>query len=168
MIKIGDRLPSATVYEMTDSGPQPLDVGRLVQRRKVVLFGLPGAFTPTCSARHVPGFLEQYAQLKSKGIDEILCVSVNDAYVMRAWAQSQGTEDRIRMLADGNGELTEALGLAADRRASGMGRRSQRYSLYAEDGVVRLLNIEQPGKFEVSDAGTLLIQLDRLGGGRDA
>lgn len=161
-IKVGDRLPSATLFEMTADGPQTRSVDELTRGRRVVIFAVPGAFTPTCSARHVPGFLEQYAQYKAKGIDEIVCLSVNDPHVMGAWGKSQGTDGKIRMLGDGNAEFTRAMGLEVDQSSQGRGVRSQRYSLYAEDGVVRLLNVEQPGKFEVSDAGTMLIQLDRL------
>lgn len=161
-IKSGDRLPSATVYEMTNDGPQPRTVEELTRGRRIVIFGLPGAFTPTCSARHVPGFLEQHAQIRAKGVDDILCVSVNDAYVMGAWGKAQGTAGKIRMIADGSADFAKAAGLDLDLGARGMGVRSQRYSLYAEDGVIKLLNVEQPGKFEVSDAGTLLIQLDRM------
>lgn len=161
-IKIGDRLPAATLFEMTADGPQTRNVDELTRGRRIVLFAVPGAFTPTCSARHVPGFLEQYGQFKAKGIDEILCVSVNDAHVMGAWGKSQGCDGKIRMLGDGNADFAHAMGLDVDQTALGRGTRSQRYSLYAEDGVVRLLNVEQPGKFEVSDPGTILIQLDRL------
>ncbi len=161
-IKIGDRLPSTALFEMTADGPQTRSMDELTRGRRIVLFAVPGAFTPTCSARHVPGFLEQYAQFKAKGIDEILCVSVNDPHVMGAWGKSQEIDGKIRMLGDGNAEFTRAVGLDVDQSAQGRGTRSQRYSLYAEDGVIRLLNVEQPGKFEVSDAGTLLIQLDRL------
>lgn len=161
-IKIGDPLPSATLHELTADGPKPSTVDELARGRRIVLFGLPGAFTPTCSARHVPGFIEQYAEFKEKGVDDIICVSVNDAYVMGAWSKSQGAGGKIRMLADGNAAFAKALGLDVDLSARGMGVRSQRYSLFADNGVVKALNVEQPGKFEVSDAGTLLIQLDRL------
>lgn len=161
-IKIGDRLPAAILHEMTPEGPQPRSVDELTRGRRIIIFGLPGAFTPTCSARHVPGFLEQYADFKEKGVDDIVCVSVNDAYVMGAWSKSQGAEGKIRMLADGSALFAKALGLDTDLSARGMGVRSQRYSLFADNGVVKALNVEQPGKFEVSDAGSLLIQLDRL------
>jgi peroxiredoxin len=161
-IKIGDRLPSATLFEMTADGPQTRSVEKLTRGRRIVLFAVPGAFTPTCSARHVPGFVEQHAQFKAKGIDDILCVSVNDAHVMGAWGKSQASDGKVRMLGDGNAEFARAMGLDVDQSAQGRGTRSQRYSLYADDGIVRLLNVEQPGKFDVSDAGTMLIQLDRL------
>ena len=161
-IKVGDRLPGATLHEMTPEGAQPRSVDELTRGRRVVIFGLPGAFTPTCSARHVPGFVEQYAEFKEKGVDDIICVSVNDAYVMNAWSKAQGADGKIRMLADGNAAFAKSIGLDTDMSARGMGVRSQRYSLFADNGVVKTLNVEQPGKFEVSDAGTLLIQLDRL------
>jgi len=161
-IKKGDRLPDATLYEMTESGVETRRVVALTNGRRVVIFGLPGAFTPTCSARHVPGYVEQWGAFKEKGIDDIICVSVNDAYVMNAWAKNQGTEGKVRMLADGSAEFTRALGLEQDLTARGMGVRSQRYALYADNGVVRVLAVEQPGKFEVSDANSMLIALDKL------
>jgi len=159
-IKAGDRLPSATLREMTADGVQRREVEELTGGRRVVIIGLPGAFTPTCSSRHVPSFIEHYADLKAKGVDDIFCVSVNDAFVMDAWSRSLGAEGKIRMLADGNADFTRALGLDSDRSGQGMGVRSQRYSMYVEDGVVRLLNVEQQGKYEVSDAVTMLTQLD--------
>lgn len=162
MIKQGDRLPDATLYEMETGSVQARRVSALIRNRRVVIFGLPGAFTPTCSARHVPGYVEQWGAFKQKGIDDIICVSVNDAYVMDAWAKAQVTEGKVRMLADGSAEFTRALGLELDLSARGMGVRSQRYALYAEDGVVRALRVEQPGKFDVSDANSMLIELDRL------
>ncbi len=161
-IKIGDRLPSATLHEMTETGPQQRTIEELTEGKRVALFGLPGAFTPTCSAKHVPSFLEHFDGLKAHGVNEILCVSVNDAYVMGAWAKDRGTAGKIRMLADGNATFTKALGLEQDFLDRGMGVRSQRYSLLADDGVVVALNIEEPGKFEVSDAETLLGQLSNL------
>jgi len=161
-IKKGDRLPDATLYEMGEGGVGTRRVAALTNGRRVVIFGLPGAFTPTCSARHVPGYVEQWGAFKEKGIDDIICVSVNDAYVMNAWAKSQGTEGKVRMLADGSAEFTRALGLEQDLGARGMGVRSQRYALYADNGVVRVLAVEQPGKFEVSDANSMLIALDKL------
>lgn len=161
-IKQGHRLPDATLYEMGEGGVETRRVAALTNGRRVVIFGLPGAFTPTCSARHVPGYVEQWGAFKEKGIDDIICVSVNDAYVMNAWAKSQGTEGKVRMLADGSAEFTRALGLEQDLGARGMGVRSQRYALYADNGVVRVLAVEQPGKFEVSDANSMLIALDKL------
>lgn len=162
MIKQGDRLPDATLYEMENGSVQARRISALIRNRRVVIFGLPGAFTPTCSARHVPGYVEQWRAFKQKRIDGIICVSVNDAYVMDAWAKVQGTEGKVRMLADGSAEFTRAMGLEQDLSARGMGVRSQRYALYAEDGVVRALHVEQPGKFDVSDANSMLIELDRL------
>jgi len=147
---------------MENGSVQARRISALIRNRRVVIFGLPGAFTPTCSARHVPGYVEQWRAFKQKRIDGIICVSVNDAYVMDAWAKVQGTEGKVRMLADGSAEFTRAMGLEQDLSARGMGVRSQRYALYAEDGVVRALHVEQPGKFDVSDANSMLIELDRL------
>lgn len=161
-VKKGNRLPDATLYEMGKDGIETRAVSGLASGRRVVIFGLPGAFTPTCSARHVPGYVEQWGAFKEKGIDDIICVSVNDAYVMGAWAKTQGTEGKVRMLADGSAEFTRALGLEQDLSARGMGVRSQRYALYADNGVVKVLNVESPGKFEVSDANSMLIALDKL------
>lgn len=158
-IKAGDRLPSVTVREMTPDGVQRRGIEELTRGRRVVIIGLPGAFTPTCTSRHVPSFIEHHAALKGKGVDDIFCVSVNDAFVMDAWSRSLGAGGKIRMLADGNGEFTRALGLDSDRSEQGMGTRSQRYSMYVDDGVVRQLNVEQPGKYEVSDAAVMLTQL---------
>lgn len=167
-ILVGDRLPAATLFEMTDNGRQSRTVEELTRGKRVVIIGLPGAFTPTCSTRHVPSYVERYPQLKSRAIEEVLCVSVNDPHVMRAWGKTLGVEDKVRMLGDGNAEFTKALGLAADRSADGMGIRSRRYSLFADDGVVKALNLEEPGKFEVSDAATLLAQLENIEGGHPA
>ncbi|HEX7044114.1 MAG TPA: peroxiredoxin [Burkholderiales bacterium] len=161
-IEIGARLPEAVLREKTDDGVKRRTVEELVRGRRVVIIGLPGAFTPTCSSRHVPSYLERAAELKAKGVDEILCVSVNDAFVMDAWARSLDAHGKIRMLADGNAEFTRAIGLESDRSEQGMGLRSQRYSMYVDDGVVRLLNIEAPGQYEVSDAGVMLSQLAGL------
>lgn len=161
-IKQGDRLPEATLFEMGESGVERRRLAALTDGRRVVIFGLPGAFTPTCSARHVPGYVEQWRAFKEKGIDDIICVSVNDAHVMNAWAKAQGAEGKVRMLADGSAEFTRALGLDQDLTARGMGVRSQRYALYADNGFVRVLNVERPGKFEVSDANSMLIALDKL------
>lgn len=161
-IKVGDRLPAATLREMTENGVKRLSVEDLARGRRLIIIGLPGAFTPTCSSRHVPSYIERYPELKGKSIDEILCVSVNDAYVMDAWSKSLNAADRIRMLADGNAELTKAMGLDNDRSEAGMGLRSRRYSMYVEDGVVKALNLEEPGQYEVSDAGTMLAQLEQM------
>lgn len=158
-IKVGDHLPEATLREMTEDGVKNRSVGELVRDRRVVIIGLPGAFTPTCSTRHVPGYIERHSELKASGIDDVFCVSVNDAYVMQAWSKNLGAVGKIRMLADGNAEFTEALGLDADRSDVGMGIRSQRYSMYVENGIVKVLNLEEPGKFEVSNADKLLRQM---------
>ena len=158
-IKVGDKVPSATLREMTSDGPKPVSTDDLFSGKKVALFALPGAFTPTCSAKHVPGFVQNSAALKEKGIDTIACVSVNDAFVMGAWSKDQGAGDKVRMLADGNGEFTRAVGLVMDGSKFGMGERSQRYSMVVDNGVVKSLNVEQPGAFEVSSAEHMLGQL---------
>ncbi len=154
-ISVGERLPSATLVKATADGPEQVTSDEYFAGRTVALFAVPGAFTPTCSARHLPGYVENAASLKEKGIDEIACVSVNDAFVMGAWAKSAGAED-ITMLADGNGHFAEALGLTMDGSKFGMGKRSQRYSMIVKDGVVEQLNIEAPGEFSVSSAEHLL------------
>jgi peroxiredoxin len=162
-IKVGDRLPSGTLNEFIEVekegcsvGPNTFKVEDLVKGKRVVIFGLPGAFTPTCSAKHVPSYVGNFDALKSKGIDEIWCLSVNDAFVMGAWGRDQKTAGKVRMMADGSAEYVKKLGLENDMTARGMGVRSQRFSLLVDDGVVKSLNIEAPGKFEVSDAGTML------------
>ena len=161
MIKAGDKLPEGALKEFLESeqpgcavGPNEFQVGALARGRKLVIFGLPGAFTPTCSAKHVPGYLEHFTALKGKGVDEIWCISVNDAFVMGAWGREQKATGKIRMMADGAGVFTKALGM--DREIPGMGLRSQRYSMLVEDGVVKAVHLEQGPKFEVSDAGTML------------
>jgi peroxiredoxin len=158
-ISVGDRIPSATLTKATADGPQPVDTNSFFASRKVALFSVPGAFTPTCSARHLPSFIERYDELKGKGVDEIACVSVNDAFVMQAWAAQSGAEGKITMLADGNGDFAEALGLAADFSKFGMGRRGLRWSAVVDDGVVTELNVEEPGAFRVSGADFMLAQL---------
>jgi peroxiredoxin len=165
-IKVGDKLPAGTLMEYFDVekdgcsvGPNPVKVEDLTKGKKVVIFGLPGAFTPTCSAKHVPSYVEHYDALKKKGVDTIACMSVNDAFVMGAWARDQKTGDKVRMLADGSGDFTRALGLELDLTGRGMGVRCQRFSMLVDDGVVKALNVEGPGKYEVSDAGTMLKQL---------
>ena len=164
MIKIGDRLPDATLYESTEFGdacplsPKPVSVAEASAKKRVIIFGLPGAYTPTCSAKHVPGYVAAYDQLKGK-VDEIWCVSVNDGYVMAAWGRDEKAIGKIRFLGDGSADFTKKLGLELDLTPHGMGVRMKRFSLFAEDGVVRQLNIEAPNKFEVSDAATLLKQL---------
>ncbi|HVL74696.1 MAG TPA: peroxiredoxin [Noviherbaspirillum sp.] len=165
-IKIGDRLPEATLYEFIDTetegctlGPNAFKVSDLVKGKKIAIFALPGAYTPTCSAKHVPGYVEHADALKNKGVDEIWCISVNDAFVMGAWCREQKAGGKVRMMADGSGEFTKAVGLELDLTAKGMGVRSQRYSMLVEDGVVKQVNIEAPGKFEVSNAETMLAQV---------
>jgi len=165
-IKIGDRLPEGSLSEFIEVasegcslGPNTFNVGELTKGKKIAIFGLPGAYTPTCSAQHVPGYVKQADALKAKGIDEIWCISVNDAFVMGAWGRDQKATGIVRMMADGNAAFSKALGLDADFSKFGMGTRSQRYSMLVEDGVVKQLNVEQPGKFEVSNAETLLGQL---------
>ncbi len=164
-IKVGDTLPDATVREFIEVegngcsiGPNAFQVADLVKGRRIVIFGLPGAFTPTCSAKHVPGYLRHFDALQARGVDEIWCVSVNDAYVMGAWGRDQKTAGKVRMIADGSGEFTKKMGLEVDLGAGGMGLRSRRYSMLVDDGVVKSLNVEAPGKFEVSDAETMLGQ----------
>ena len=159
MIKVGDNLPGATFMTPTDEGPAPISSDELFKGKTVALFAVPGAFTPTCSAKHLPGFKEKAAELKAKGVDTIACVSVNDVFVMKAWGKDQGITDEVLLLADGNGAFTKALGLDFDGSKFGMGTRSQRYSLIAKDGVVTQLNVEQAGQFEVSSADYLLEHL---------
>jgi peroxiredoxin len=158
-ISVGDRLPAMTLTKATRDGPQPIDTASYFAGRKVALFSVPGAFTPTCSAKHLPGFVERAAEFAGKGVDEIACVSVNDAFVLQAWAAQSGAEGKVTMLADGNGDFAEALGLAADFSKFGMGKRGQRWSAIVEDGVVRELNVEEPGAFRVSSAEFMLAQL---------
>lgn len=158
-IKVGDRLPQANLTKATPEGPQPVDTDSYFAGRKIALFSVPGAFTPTCSARHLPGFVEKADELRAKGVDGVACVSVNDAFVLQAWAESANAEGKVTMLADGNGDFAEALGLAADFSKFGMGKRGQRWSAIVDDGVVTELNVEEPGAFSVSSAEFLLGQL---------
>ncbi len=158
-IKVGDKVPAVTFRTMTTDGPKDLTSDEVFGGRKVALFALPGAFTPTCSARHLPGYVQQADAIKAKGADTVACVSVNDAFVMGAWGADQGTGDKVLMLADGSAEFANAIGLTMDGTARGMGIRSQRYSMVVDDGVVTALNVEEPGKFEVSDADTMLGQV---------
>ncbi|MEI9886700.1 MAG: peroxiredoxin [Rhizomicrobium sp.] len=158
-VQIGEKVPSATLMEMQEGGPKPVKTDDLFAGKKVVVFALPGAFTPTCSAKHVPGFVQNFDALKAKGVDEIACVSVNDAFVMGAWAKDQQAGGKVRMLADGNGDFTRAMGLEFDGSRFGMGKRSQRYAMVVDDGVVTALNIEEPGAFSVSSAEHVLGQL---------
>src|SRR5438445_3491890 len=164
-IKVGDKLPEGKVQELFEVekdgcsvGPNTLDVREQAKGKKIAIFGLPGAFTPTCSAKHVPSYLSNLDKLKAKGVDEIWCLAVNDAFVMHAWAVDQKAQGKIRFLADGSAELTKKLGLELDLNARGMGTRMQRFSMLVDDGVVKQLNVEGPGKFEVSDAQTMLGQ----------
>lgn len=165
MIKVGDTLPSATLMEYSEVegggcslGPNPVDVSQAAAGKTIALFAVPGAFTPTCSVKHVPGYVEHAEAFKAAGVDEIWCLSVNDAFVMGAWARDQKTDGKVRMLADGDAAFAKATGLTLDLTGRGLGLRSNRYSMLVKDGKVAALNIEGPGKFEVSDAGTLLAQ----------
>jgi peroxiredoxin len=163
MIKVGDTIPHTTLMEYSEVegegcsiGPNAVDVAKATAGKTIALFALPGAFTPTCSAKHVPGYVEKFDQLKAAGVDEIWCVSVNDAFVMGAWARDQKSSGKVRMLADGSADFTKATGLTLDLSARGMGLRSNRYSMLIKDGKVAALNVEAPGKFEVSGADTML------------
>ena len=165
MLKIGDTLPAATLMEYSEVegngcsiGPNAVDVTQACEGKTIALFALPGAFTPTCSAKHVPGYVAKHAELRAAGVDEIWCVSVNDAFVMGAWARDQKTDGKVRMLGDGSAAFSTAVGLTLDLTARGMGVRSNRYSMLVKDGKVVTLNVEGPGQFEVSDADTLLAQ----------
>ncbi len=165
MIQVGDNLPASTLMEYSEVegegcsiGPNAVDVAKAAAGKTIALFALPGAYTPTCSAKHVPGYVQHFDDFKAAGVDEIWCVSVNDAFVMGAWARDQKTGAKVRMLADGSADFTKATGLTLDLTSRGMGLRSNRYSMLVKDGKVASLNVEGPGKFEVSDAGTLLAQ----------
>ena len=158
-IKVGDKLPSMTLTQATAEGPKPIQSADFFAGKTVALFAVPGAFTPTCSAKHLPGFKQLGPDLKAKGVDEIACLSVNDAFVMRAWSEDQAVGEDIAMLADGNGDFTRAVGLELDGSRFGMGPRSQRYSMIVKDGVVKELNVEQGGEFRVSAADYMLAQL---------
>jgi peroxiredoxin len=158
-IKEGDRLPDATFMTYGPEGPRPITTDEVFKGKRVALLAVPGAFTPTCSAKHLPGFKERAAELRSKGVDAIACVSVNDVFVMKAWGADQGVGDDIIMLADGNGAFTNAIGLGMDASKFGMGPRSQRYSMIVNDGVVEKLNVEEGGEFRVSSADYMLAQL---------
>jgi peroxiredoxin len=159
MIKVGDPIPSVTVTAATAAGPEQMTTDAIVKGKKVVLFAVPGAFTPTCSARHLPGFVEHAEALQAKGVDLIACIAVNDVFVMDAWAKDQGTEGKILMLADGSGDFARAVGLELDLVSRGLGMRSQRYALVAEDGIVTFLGVEEGGAFEASRAETVLAAL---------
>ena len=157
-IKVGDKLPDVKLVKATDGGPEAVQSADYFKGKKVALFSVPGAFTPTCSAKHLPGFVEKADELKAKGVDEIVATSVNDAFVLGAWNKSAGSDD-ITMLADGNGDFAEALGLTMDGSGFGLGKRGQRFSMIVDDGVVKELNVEQPGDFSVSSAEHMLGQL---------
>ena len=165
-IKVGDRLPDGQLQEFIEVetagcslGPNTFQVADLVKGKKIVVFGLPGAYTPTCSAKHVPSYLQHYDALKARGIDEVWCMAVNDAFVMGAWGRDQKATGKVRMMADGAADYTRKLGLELDLTARGMGIRCQRFSMLVDDGVVKALNVEAPGKYEVSDAETMLKQI---------
>jgi peroxiredoxin len=158
-ISVGDRIPSLTLIKATAEGPQPVESDSYFAGRRVALFSVPGAFTPTCSARHLPSFVDKADELKAKGIDEIACTAVNDAFVMSAWAKASDVGDQVTMLADGNGEFAQALGLTMDGSKFGMGTRGQRWSAVVNDGVVEQLNVEDPGAYGVSGAEHMLGQL---------
>ena len=165
MLKVGDKLPAGTLNEFIEVegngcslGPNTFDIAKLTAGKKIAIFALPGAYTPTCSAKHVPGYVQAFDEFKAAGVDEIWCVSVNDAFVMGAWARDQKTGAKVRMLGDGSAAFAQATGLTLDLTGKGMGLRSNRYSMLVKDGKVATLNIEAPGKFEVSDAATLLAQ----------
>jgi peroxiredoxin len=165
-IKVGDKLPAGTLSEFIEVetagctvGPNEFKVDDLTRGKKVVIFGLPGAFTPTCSAKHVPSYVQNIDRLKAKGVGEVICMSVNDAFVMGAWARDQKTGGKVRMMGDGSATYTKALGLELDLIARGLGTRCQRFSMLVDNGVVKALNVEAPGKYDVSDAETMLRQI---------
>ncbi len=165
MLKVGDKLPAGSLQEYVEVegngcsvGPNAFDVEKSTAGKTIAIFGLPGAFTPTCSAQHVPGYVAKAEALKAAGVEEIWCVSVNDAFVMGAWGRDQKTAGKVRMMADGSADFTKATGLTLDLTARGLGLRSQRYSMLVVDGIVKTLNVEAPGKFDVSDADTMLQQ----------
>lgn len=159
MIKAGDSVPDSTLTEMTGDGPQAQQVAEAVKGKKIAVFGLPGAFTPTCSAQHVPSYVKNYDALKAAGVDEVWCVAVNDAFVMGAWGKEQNANGKVRMMADGSADWTKKMGLELDLVERGMGVRCQRFSMVINDGKVEHFNLEGPGKFEVSDAETMIKQL---------
>jgi peroxiredoxin len=168
-IKTGDKLPAGTLWEFIEQetpgcsvGPNSFEVEQQLRGKRVAILGLPGAFTPTCSAKHLPGYVSLADQFKARGIDEVWCISVNDAFVMGAWGREQGASGKVRMMADGSGQYTKALGLEMDLMTRGLGVRSQRYSMLVDDGVVKVLNVEEPGKFEVSNAEKLLEQAQKV------
>ncbi len=155
-IKVGDKIPAAKLRVMSAEGPKEISTDEIFKGKKVVLFAVPGAFTPTCSAKHLPGFVQNAAAIKAKGVDTVACVAVNDAFVMGAWGKAQGADDKVMMLSDGNGTFTKELGLEMDGSAVGLGTRSQRYAMVVQDGVVKTLNVEAPRAFEVSSAEAIM------------
>jgi glutaredoxin/glutathione-dependent peroxiredoxin len=160
MVKVGDKVPHATLRAMGSEGPKPVSTEELfAPGKKVVAFAVPGAFTPTCSAKHVPGFVSEFDKIKAKGVDTVACISVNDAFVMGAWGKDQKAGEKVMMLGDGNGEFTQAMGLAMDGSKFGLGTRSQRYAMIVQDGVIKDLFVEKPGAFEVSAAENVLKHL---------
>ena len=158
-IKVGDKIPDTTFMKATANGPEPVESSDFFKGRKVALFSVPGAFTPTCSAKHLPGFIDNAAQLKARGVDEIACTAVNDAFVMGAWGKSANADDKVTMLADGSGNFARAVGLEMDGTKFGLGMRGQRFSMIVDDGVVTTLNVENPGEYKVSTAEHMLGQL---------
>jgi peroxiredoxin len=158
-IKVGDKIPATKMKHKTADGVKDITTDEIFAGKKVAVFGLPGAFTPTCSAKHLPGYVENAGAIRAKGVQTIACLSVNDAFVMDAWGKDQKVGDKVLMLADGNGDFTKALGLELDLVPNGMGKRCKRFSMVVDNGVVTALNIEKPGAFEVSDAGSMLKQL---------
>jgi glutaredoxin/glutathione-dependent peroxiredoxin len=158
-IKVGDKMPSGTLTLATKEGPQKVSAEEFFKGKKVVLFSVPGAFTPTCDAKHLPGFVERAGELRAKGVDTIACLAVNDPFVMKAWGKSQSAEDKVVMIADGNADYTKALGLEMDATGFGMGVRGQRFALTVDDGVVTHINVEAKGEFKVSSAESVLAQL---------
>jgi glutaredoxin/glutathione-dependent peroxiredoxin len=159
MIKVGDRVPAGTFTLITKDGPQKTNAEDFFKGRKVVLFSVPGAFTPTCDAKHLPGFVEKAGDIRAKGVDVVACMAVNDAFVMKAWGKAQNTDGKVEMIADGNADYTKALGLDMDATGFGMGIRGQRFSLLVDNGVVKQVNVEQKGEFKVSSAEHVLTQL---------
>jgi peroxiredoxin len=159
MVKVGDKIPAVKIKTKTADGVKDVDTGELFAGKKAVLFALPGAFTPTCSAKHLPGFVQKRDDLKKKGVDLVACLSVNDAFVMEAWGKDQNVGEKVVMLADGNGDFTRAMGLEMDGSGFGLGKRSKRYAMVVDNGVIKSLEVEQPGKFEVSSAEAVLGKL---------
>ena len=158
-VKVGDKIPSMKLKHMTANGPAEISTDEIFSGKKVAVFSVPGAFTPTCSAKHLPGYVEKAADLKKKGVNTIACISVNDAFVMDAWGKAQNVGDKVMMLADGSATFAKALGVELDLNAMGLGTRAKRYSMLVDNGVVKQLNLEEPGAFKVSDADTMLKQL---------